>query len=596
MAINPNADFDELNNWLNQNLLTTNSFVPHIDAIHNVKSKGIYFWFMHPDGYRALSNYVTIKPIEPKCTKDIDGIKYDLVYLGTAGTGKKGKSNLNERFEWHINQNHIESNICHGTLSTLRAGLGALLSYDLILPNNENEVNDFMKDYVKVFWIEYSDEKSLIESDEKILIKGIKPLLNLKNNPNARANAQDNSTKVYKIRRAVVYNNTRLRLGCKGESEQSKKTNKTPTKDSPSFKHQVYSDENICIEFFVLKNQSILDVVRGIEGLPKEACSFQILNSKTGLIVSEFKGWNTTGTNVHINPKAQNIYTYFSATGGKIEGKETARWIHIQNRMNKKNDEIEELTIKVYSPLKITDTKTNNSRITPIIKNNIDVEVDNLNLSKNFKLVIVCAGRKNNSYFKAYPNDIFVNNSLNKNEHHPDDPMNIEKISWRNYLMNNQNDNNLLEAYNLYTRNEYRCLHRKYKNNFYILSAGWGLVNSEFKLPKYDITFSKKAIPRNKRNDNLIGTPNYSDFNQLIINGEEDIVFIGSPDYIPLFIQLTQNLKNRKVIYWKGMTPQPVPILIPIPNNTFFYRFYNTTTRTNWYYEVANDFCNGIIP
>ena len=199
MAINPNADFDELNNWLNQNLLTTNSFVPHIDAIHNVKSKGIYFWFMHPDGYRALSNYVTIKPIEPKCTKDIDGIKYDLVYLGTAGTGKKGKSNLNERFEWHINQNHIESNICHGTLSTLRAGLGALLSYDLILPNNENEVNDFMKDYVKVFWIEYSDDKSLIESDEKILIKGIKPLLNLKNNPNARANAQDNSTKVYKI-------------------------------------------------------------------------------------------------------------------------------------------------------------------------------------------------------------------------------------------------------------------------------------------------------------------------------------------------------------------------------------------------------------
>ena len=214
MAINPNADFNDLSTWLNENLLTTNSFVPHIDEIPNVKSKGIYFWFMHPNGYKALSNYVTINPINPKYTKDIDGIKYDLVYLGTAGTGKKGNSNLNERFEWHVNQNHSEANICHGTLSTLRAGLGALLAEDLITPNTESLVNIFMKTYMKVFWIEYSNDKSLIDNDEKILIKGIKPLLNLKNNPNARANAQANSTNVYKTRRSLVYNNTKQSIGC----------------------------------------------------------------------------------------------------------------------------------------------------------------------------------------------------------------------------------------------------------------------------------------------------------------------------------------------------------------------------------------------
>ena len=224
------------------------------------------------------------------------------------------------------------------------------------------------------------------------------------------------------------------------------------------------------------------------------------------------------------------------------------------------------------------------------------IEIENLNLSKNFKVVMICSGGKNSSFFTSYPRENFVNSPINNSEHHPDDKMNKEEISWRKYLLNNQNDNNLLEAYNLYTRNEYRCLHRKYDNNFYVLSAGWGLVNSKFKLPKYDITFSSTANPRNKRNYNLIGAPVYNDFNQLNLEGEEDIVYIGSPDYIPLFFDLTKNLKNRKIIYWKVMTPRPVPVRFPIPNNTFVYRFYNTNTRINWYYEVARDFCEGIIP
>ena len=71
-----------------------------------------------------------------------------------------------------------------------------------------------MKDYMKVFWIEYSDNKSLIDNDEKILIKGIKPLLNLKNNPNSKAIAQANTSQVYKTRRALVYNKTKQSIGC----------------------------------------------------------------------------------------------------------------------------------------------------------------------------------------------------------------------------------------------------------------------------------------------------------------------------------------------------------------------------------------------
>ena len=337
------TDFENIENWLDENLI--NSFRPHIDEIPNSQSKGIYFWFMKPEGYVQLSNYEKIKPFESRYTKEINGVTYDLVYLGTAGTGKKGNSNLYERFKWHVLQKHSESNVCHGTLSTLRVGLGSLLSDDLILSNTEEDVNSFMQSNMIVYYIEYKDDKQLIDSDEVSLIRKLKPVFNLKNNSNATL--QGNSTFIYKGRRSLVYQNTRLRLNCKGESESSKKNIKNPTDDSPNYEHQIYSELNGCIEFFVLRNQSISDVVRGVDGLPNEACSFEILDSATGLRLSPFERWNRTGTKIHINPKAQNIYTYFAATGGKIDGKETPRWMHIQNRMNIPNDIIEEITVRV---------------------------------------------------------------------------------------------------------------------------------------------------------------------------------------------------------------------------------------------------------
>ena len=132
-------NFENIKDWLETYLVSEKSFIPCKEELVNLKlkevskSKGIYFWFMQLDGYKALSDFDEIMPIKKTYPIDIKGVKYDLVYLGTAGTGKSGKSNLVERFEWHINQKHTDSNICHGTLSTLRAGLAALLSNDLIL-------------------------------------------------------------------------------------------------------------------------------------------------------------------------------------------------------------------------------------------------------------------------------------------------------------------------------------------------------------------------------------------------------------------------------------------------------------------------------
>jgi hypothetical protein len=212
MNLQNNITFYELSNILDNQLI--NSFKPHVDAIPNVQSKGIYFWFMKQKSYLNLSQYETISPIEPKYTKTINGEEYDLIYLGTAGTGKKGNSNLKKRFDWHINQKHKESTIKQkqSALSTFRTGISSLLSNDLILPNTEKMVNDFMNTNMILFYIEYENNNDIISADEKILIKNLKPLFNLKNNPNSYKNSTSNSTRDYKIRRNFIEKKTKERL------------------------------------------------------------------------------------------------------------------------------------------------------------------------------------------------------------------------------------------------------------------------------------------------------------------------------------------------------------------------------------------------
>lgn len=220
--LNESEPVNSITSWLDENLKDVKSIIPHIDKIPNINLKGIYFWFMKTDGYEELSKFITINPIEPGYSKTIDGVKYDLVYLGTSGTGKQGNSTIHFRLKWHIEQKHREKTICQkqSALSTLRTGLGSLLSDDLILTKTENSdteslVNTFMEGFLKVFWVEYSDKKSLIDNDEKALIKVLRPLLNLKNNPYALKKVENNPTKSYKIRRNLIENNTKVRIGKK---------------------------------------------------------------------------------------------------------------------------------------------------------------------------------------------------------------------------------------------------------------------------------------------------------------------------------------------------------------------------------------------
>ncbi len=215
MSLPTNATFDQVTQWLERNLDDLKSISAHHTQTRSVpQTKGIYFWFMKKEGYRALSKFVNISPLPNIYSRPINNETYDLVYLGTAGTGKEGNSNLQERLQWHIEQKHRESaiNQKNSALSTLRTGMGSLLANDLILPNTEQLINSFFQKYMFVYWIGYSGNKKEIDSDEKAIIKAINPIFNLKNNPNALANAPINVTKLYKSRRKLVEQNTKGRL------------------------------------------------------------------------------------------------------------------------------------------------------------------------------------------------------------------------------------------------------------------------------------------------------------------------------------------------------------------------------------------------
>ena len=213
--MNKNLNSSDIIVWLNHKLNDKNRIKACSDNLDKVpKTKGIYFWFMKKEGYETLSQFMNFSPLPNTYSRPINNETYDLVYLGTAGTGKEGNSNLQERLQWHIEQKHRESaiNQKNSALSTLRTGMGALLADDLILPNTEKLINSFFQKHMLVYWTSYSGNKKEIDSEEKAIIKALNPIFNLKNNPNALANSPINVTKLYKCRRKLVEQNTKFRL------------------------------------------------------------------------------------------------------------------------------------------------------------------------------------------------------------------------------------------------------------------------------------------------------------------------------------------------------------------------------------------------
>jgi hypothetical protein len=162
-------------------------------------------------------------------------------------------------------------------------------------------------------------------------------------------------------------------------------------------------------------------------------------------------------------------------------------------------------------------------------------------------------------------------------------------ISWREQLRKyneyqSTNPLGLLSAYQLYENTTYGSLvNRCGIENVYILSAGWGLIRSDFLTPHYDITFSQSADPYKRR----LRGERYDDFRMLPDNTKGQIIFIGGKDYLPLFCGLTAQVEGERLAFFNSADT-------PHIKNCVFKRF-QTTTRTNWHYECANALINGQI-
>ncbi len=165
----------------------------------------------------------------------------------------------------------------------------------------------------------------------------------------------------------------------------------------------------------------------------------------------------------------------------------------------------------------------------------------------------------------------------------PDD-VDSDGISWRQKLVeyNNTPGDNLLDllpAWKLYDNSAYELLYKRFgQDRFYILSAGWGLIRSEFLTPDYDITFSASAEKYKRRRK----SNTYRDLRMLPSSVSEPVVFFGGKDYVSLFCELTQIIKGPRTVFYNCASA-------PIAPGCTLKRFV-TRTRTNWHYECARAF------
>jgi hypothetical protein len=184
-------------------------------------------------------------------------------------------------------------------------------------------------------------------------------LFNLKNNPNAKSSSIDNPTKQYKIRRNQVIKNSKKRLGCKiKELPITMKTVKIQTGESVAY-DQIYEfDEKGSVSYYVLVDQNIAEVTRGIDGLNEGEVKIDIWNSNNENQYFDLIKFKTPTTGRGKEPTSQNIYTYFSNTAGTNHDN-ISRDLLISNWM--KLNSIEEITVKV-SPISQKGTQHPNQK------------------------------------------------------------------------------------------------------------------------------------------------------------------------------------------------------------------------------------------
>jgi hypothetical protein len=158
--------------------------------------------------------------------------------------------------------------------------------------------------------------------------------------------------------------------------------------------------------------------------------------------------------------------------------------------------------------------------------------------------------------------------------------------TWRDEVSSMNEDRklskHLLPASSLYQHDIYRTLANNFgAKNTYILSAGWGLVRSDFALPSYDITFSN--VPKAQKYKFRSKHENWHDFNHLNLATTQPLVFFGSNSYLPSLISLTTGYKGEKFAFCAAQSA-----LATLESAGF--RTIRFESYTNWHYSAAKKY------
>ena len=126
--------------------------------------EGIYCWWFKKNSAEIILSKLDLNESEINRIqkRDIEGEEYWALYFGIS-------NDMLGRAKWHILQKHSVSAVKHGTLSTLRQSLSALLDRDMSC--SEEDVNKFMVNNCYWEW-EYTnnaknEETNALHSEDK---------------------------------------------------------------------------------------------------------------------------------------------------------------------------------------------------------------------------------------------------------------------------------------------------------------------------------------------------------------------------------------------------------------------------------------------
>ena len=158
--------------------------------------------------------------------------------------------------------------------------------------------------------------------------------------------------------------------------------------------------------------------------------------------------------------------------------------------------------------------------------------------------------------------------------------------TWREEVLTyNENANNpqrLYTAWELYRPAAYhRLVEALGVENVFVLSAGWGLVRADFRLPMYDITFTSQ-VKKNRPWTYRRKSDTYRDFSHLPDSTAKSVYYFGGNDYVDLFCRLTQRVRGKRTVYHKSAVPPRAPGCTT--------ERYPANRNMNWHYDCADWF------